>query len=114
MKPLPVATVVASKLLLLFCVPLGLLLWQPTSASAQGPDVTANSIAAYQEGIRVTPLLSTSENTIGQALAEAVETPHNAFNAGTEPVKLVVFVLGAKGLPFTVRLFATLQRPATA
>jgi quercetin dioxygenase-like cupin family protein len=40
----------------------------------------------------------------GQALVEAVETPHNAYNAGTEPVKLVVFVLGEKGVPFTVRL----------
>jgi len=164
MKPFGVAPVVMGKLLLLLCVRLGLLLWwQPTFAAAQGPDVTANPGAGYQEGVQVTPLLSTSENTIGQAiqypktnepevsgllveippgkqtgwhrhpvplfayvlsgtlteefsdgekhefhqgqaLAEAVDTPHNAYNAGTEPVKLVVFVLGEKGAPFTVRL----------
>lgn len=163
MKPLATAAFVTGKLLLLWCVRLGLLLWQPTSAAAQGPDVTPGPGAAYQQGVQVTPLLSTSENTIGQpieypktndpevsallveippgkqtgwhkhpvpllayvlsgtlteefsngdkhefhqgqALAEAVETPHNAYNAGTEPVKLVVFVLGEKAVPFTVRL----------
>jgi len=69
MKPFYVAPVVMSKLLLLLCVRLGLLLWwQPTFAAAQGPDVTANPGAGYQAGIQVTPLLSTSENTIGQAI----------------------------------------------
>jgi quercetin dioxygenase-like cupin family protein len=40
----------------------------------------------------------------GQALAEAVETPHNGFNAGTDPVKLVVFAMGAKNVPVAVPL----------
>jgi quercetin dioxygenase-like cupin family protein len=40
----------------------------------------------------------------GQALAEAVETPHNGYNAGTDPVKLILFVIGEKGVPFTVHL----------
>jgi quercetin dioxygenase-like cupin family protein len=40
----------------------------------------------------------------GQALAEAVETPHNGFNAGDEPVKLVVFAMGVKDVPVAVQL----------
>jgi quercetin dioxygenase-like cupin family protein len=40
----------------------------------------------------------------GQALAEAVETAHNGYNAGSDPVKLILFVMGEKGVPFTVHL----------
>ena len=41
--------------------------------------------------------------TAGQALAETVQTLHNGKNKGTEPVKLVMFVTGEKGAPFTIR-----------
>jgi quercetin dioxygenase-like cupin family protein len=39
----------------------------------------------------------------GDALAETVNMLHNGKNAGAEPVKLVMFVTGAKGEPFTVK-----------
>lgn len=38
----------------------------------------------------------------GQAFAEAVNVLHNGKNLGTEPVKLILFVTGEKGLPFTI------------
>jgi quercetin dioxygenase-like cupin family protein len=43
------------------------------------------------------------EITAGQALAESVNVLHNGKNTGTEPVKLVMFVMGAKDKPFTVK-----------
>jgi quercetin dioxygenase-like cupin family protein len=39
----------------------------------------------------------------GDAIAETVNMLHNGRNAGSEPVKLILFVTGAKGLPFTVK-----------
>lgn len=39
----------------------------------------------------------------GEALAESVNVLHNGHNTGTEPVKLVLFVTGEKGQPFTVK-----------
>jgi quercetin dioxygenase-like cupin family protein len=39
----------------------------------------------------------------GDALAETVNLLHNGKNTGTEPVKLVMFVTGEKGQPFTVK-----------
>ncbi|MDD5201411.1 MAG: cupin domain-containing protein [Terrimicrobiaceae bacterium] len=39
----------------------------------------------------------------GQALIEAVNVLHNGRNTGSEPVRLVLFVTGEKGKPFTVR-----------
>jgi quercetin dioxygenase-like cupin family protein len=39
----------------------------------------------------------------GEALAEAVNLLHNGKNSGSEPVKLVMFVTGEKGQPFTVK-----------
>jgi quercetin dioxygenase-like cupin family protein len=41
--------------------------------------------------------------TAGQAFAESVNTFHNGRNSGPEPVRLVMFVTGEKGEPFTVR-----------
>jgi quercetin dioxygenase-like cupin family protein len=41
--------------------------------------------------------------TAGQALAESVNVMHNGKNTGTEPVKLVMFVIGEKDKPFTVK-----------
>lgn len=45
----------------------------------------------------------------GDAIAEMVNLLHNGKNTGTESVKLVMFVTGAKGLPFTVRPSAVSQ-----
>lgn len=39
----------------------------------------------------------------GDALVEAVNLLHNGRNTGAEPVKLVMFVTGEKGQPFTVK-----------
>lgn len=39
----------------------------------------------------------------GDAFAESLNVPHNGRNTGTEPVKIILFVTGAKGQPFTVR-----------
>lgn len=39
----------------------------------------------------------------GEALAETVNVLHNGKNTGTEPAKLVMFVTGEKGEPFTVK-----------
>lgn len=38
----------------------------------------------------------------GEALVEAVNVLHNGTNKGTEPVTLVMFVMGEKGQAFTV------------
>ena len=40
----------------------------------------------------------------GDALVEAVNTPHNGTNKGREPVRLVMFVTGETDKPFTVRV----------
>lgn len=39
----------------------------------------------------------------GEALAEVINTEHNGRNVGGEPVKLVVFYVGAAGQPLTVQ-----------
>jgi quercetin dioxygenase-like cupin family protein len=46
---------------------------------------------------------ATNHFTAGQAFAESVDMLHNGRNAGPEPVRLVMFVTGEKGEPFTVR-----------
>ena len=40
----------------------------------------------------------------GDALVEVVNTPHNGMNKGRDPVRLVMFVTGEAGKPFTVRI----------
>ncbi|MFO7569531.1 MAG: cupin domain-containing protein [Smithellaceae bacterium] len=40
----------------------------------------------------------------GDAIIEVVDTPHNGFNKGTAPVKLIVFYTGVKGVPNVVRM----------
>lgn len=52
--------------------------------------------------------VSTRDGTVrsfkaGDAFAESVNVPHNGRNTGTEPVKIILFVTGEKGQPFTVR-----------
>lgn len=42
----------------------------------------------------------------GDALVESVNVWHNGVNAGPAPVEIIMFVTGAKGLPFTVRTAA--------
>lgn len=39
----------------------------------------------------------------GEAIAEVVDLLHNGMNHGTETAKLVLFVLGTEGAPFTVK-----------
>ncbi len=39
----------------------------------------------------------------GDAMAETVDLLHNGKNTGSEPVRLVMFVTGEKGQPFTVK-----------
>jgi quercetin dioxygenase-like cupin family protein len=46
---------------------------------------------------------ATNHFTAGQALVESVNMLHNGRNPGPEPVRLVMFVTGEKGQPFTVR-----------
>ena len=46
---------------------------------------------------------TTNHFTAGQAFAESVDMLHNGRNPGPEPVRLVMFVTGEKGEPFTVR-----------
>jgi len=41
--------------------------------------------------------------TAGQAMAESINFLHNGTNKGTEPVRLVMFVMGEKEKPFTER-----------
>lgn len=48
----------------------------------------------------------TNRIAAGQALVEAVNVLHNGRNTGGEPAKLVLFVTGEKGKPFTVRTAA--------
>ena len=45
----------------------------------------------------------TNRLTGGQAMAESINVMHNGKNNGTEPVKLVMFVMGEKEKPFTER-----------
>jgi len=40
----------------------------------------------------------------GDALVEVVNTPHNGMNKGSKPVRLILFVTGEAGKPFTVRV----------
>ena len=46
---------------------------------------------------------ATNRFTAGQALVESVNMLHNGRNPGPEPARLVMFVMGEKGKPFTVR-----------
>lgn len=39
----------------------------------------------------------------GDAIAEVVNVLHNGINAGPQPVRLVLFVIGTAGQPFAVR-----------
>jgi quercetin dioxygenase-like cupin family protein len=39
----------------------------------------------------------------GQAMSESINLLHNGKNSGTEPVELVMFVMGEKSQPFTER-----------
>ena len=59
--------------------------------------VLSGSLTVEMEGGRV------HELTAGQAVAESVNVMHNGKNTGTEPVKLVMFVMGETGKPFTER-----------
>lgn len=59
--------------------------------------ILSGSLSVEMEGGKV------HEITAGQALAESVNVLHNGKNTGTEPVKLVMFVMGAKDKPFTVK-----------
>jgi quercetin dioxygenase-like cupin family protein len=40
----------------------------------------------------------------GEAIFEAVNTPHNGKNLGEIPVRLVVFYMGEEGKPITVKV----------
>jgi quercetin dioxygenase-like cupin family protein len=40
----------------------------------------------------------------GEAIFEAVNTPHNGKNLGEIPVRLVVFYIGEEGKPITVKV----------
>ena len=42
------------------------------------------------------------ELTAGQALVEVVNLTHNGKNLGTEPVRLIMFVMGERDKPFTI------------
>lgn len=59
--------------------------------------VLSGSLSVEMEGGK------THEISAGQALTESVNVLHNGKNIGTEPVKLVMFVMGAKDKPFTVK-----------
>ena len=39
----------------------------------------------------------------GDALAEAVDVLHNGINEGKETTRLLIFVAGEKGVPFTIK-----------
>jgi quercetin dioxygenase-like cupin family protein len=41
--------------------------------------------------------------TAGQALVETVNQKHNGRNIGKDPVKIVLFVMGEKDKPFTIK-----------
>jgi len=45
----------------------------------------------------------------GDALVETVNTLHNGTNKGREPVRLVMFVTGETGKPFTIRMPAPVK-----
>jgi hypothetical protein len=38
----------------------------------------------------------------GEASLESIDSIHVGANEGTEPLKMIVFVLGIKDLPFTI------------
>lgn len=57
--------------------------------------ILSGSLTVEMEGGKVHNL------TAGQAMAESVNVMHNGKNTGTEPVKLVMFVMGEKEKPFT-------------
>lgn len=57
------------------------------------------------EGEIVVDIEGGKSNTVkaGEALVEVVGLWHNGTNPGTEPARLVLFVTGEEGEPFTVR-----------
>lgn len=59
--------------------------------------ILSGSLTVEMEGGQVHQI------TAGQALAESVNVMHNGKNTGTEPVKLVMFVMGEKEKPFTIK-----------
>lgn len=59
--------------------------------------ILSGSLTVEMEGGQV------HEIKAGQALAESVNVMHNGRNTGTEPVKLVMFVMGEKEKPFTIK-----------
>jgi quercetin dioxygenase-like cupin family protein len=46
----------------------------------------------------------------GEVSLESVGVIHQGANEGTEPLKFIVFVIGTKGLPFTVLAAATASK----
>lgn len=60
--------------------------------------ILSGSLTVEMEGGKV------HELTAGQAMAESVNVMHNGKNTGTEPVKLVMFVMGEREKPFTERM----------
>jgi len=59
--------------------------------------ILSGSLSVEMEGGKV------HEISAGQSLAESVNVLHNGRNTGTESVKLVMFVIGEKDKPFTVK-----------
>jgi quercetin dioxygenase-like cupin family protein len=59
--------------------------------------ILSGALTVEMEGGKVHQL------SAGQALAESVNVMHNGKNVGAEPVKLVMFVMGEREKPFTVR-----------
>lgn len=45
----------------------------------------------------------TNHLVAGQAMAESINLLHNGKNKGSEPVKLIMFVMGETNQPFTLR-----------
>ena len=59
--------------------------------------ILSGSLTVEMEGGQVHQI------TAGQALAESVNVMHNGKNTGSEPVKLIMFVMGEKEKPFTIK-----------
>jgi quercetin dioxygenase-like cupin family protein len=59
--------------------------------------VLSGSLTLEVEGVATRTLRA------GEAYAELVGVRHNGKNSGNDPVKLIAFFTGEKGMPFTVR-----------
>lgn len=70
--------------------------------------ILSGSLTVEMEGGKV------EHPSAGQALIECVDMLHNGKNTGTEPVELVMFVTGEKGLPFTVKPSTPAASPTPA